>query len=193
MQDRIVISRIAPWRKVIKRFWFVPSANVSWGEPFGWTQNNTSPSGGLVVFMMSVWLNLRKTNLSTGLWMLRRGRTVEHLPLHFRWVEKWGLQFIGWHSRADSTSRFYTCLCPSLWKAQHFPPTNRICIGALSGKRWFHFRGLPPFQSGKWGWCICTRWAPTRHKYGYNPFKWPYKKWVTGATTLLISIITYNF
>ena len=103
VQDWIAVGRIAPWRKVIKRFWFVPSANVSWGEPFGWTQNNTSPSGGLVVFMMSVWLNLRKTNLSTGLWMLRRGRTVEHLSLHFRWVEKWGLC---WNSRADSTSRF---------------------------------------------------------------------------------------
>ena len=28
----------------------------------------------------------------------------------------------------------------------------------------------------------CTRWAPTSCKWGYNPYKWPYK-WVTGAIT----------
>ena len=34
-----------------------------------------------------------------------------------------------------------------------------------------------------------TRWAPTSYKWSYNSYKWPCK-WVTGAITLLIGVIT---
>ena len=33
------------------------------------------------------------------------------------------------------------------------------------------------------------RWAPTSCKWGYNPYKLPYK-WVTGVITLLMGVIT---
>ena len=35
---------------------------------------------------------------------------------------------------------------------------------------------------------LSTRWAPTRHKWSYNPYKWPYK-WVTGVITPLRGVI----
>ena len=34
-----------------------------------------------------------------------------------------------------------------------------------------------------------TRWAPKSYKWSYNNYKWP-DKWVTGAITLLIGVIT---
>ena len=44
--------------------------------------------------------------------------------------------------------------------------------------------GKPLFPMGRWispGSSLhCTRWAPTSCKWGYNPYKWPYKL-VTGA------------
>ena len=35
---------------------------------------------------------------------------------------------------------------------------------------------------------LSTKWAPTRHKWSYNPYKWPYK-WLTGVITPLRGVI----
>ena len=36
--------------------------------------------------------------------------------------------------------------------------------------------------------CVPTRWAPTRYKWSYNPYKWP-SEWVTGVITPLRGVM----
>ena len=36
---------------------------------------------------------------------------------------------------------------------------------------------------------VASRWAPTRCKWGYSPYKWPYS-WVTGVITRMNGVTT---
>ena len=53
-----------------------------------------------------------------------------------------------------------------------------VMSSVLIGERLEHdFRRINQIET------LSTRWAPTRHKWSYNPYKWPYK-WATGVIHL---------
>ncbi len=112
-------------------------------------------------------------------------RTFQHSP---SWKGRMFFQFY------ECVDRFYTINitlgCPWKQSSKSLESSRKIlfCWGILGsmiceGLQHQHQKKLYIYIY------ISTRWAPTIGKWGYNPYKFPYK-WVTGVITPISRVIT---